>query len=31
MYREGAALRAYLNSERTQFVAALGKLGLLRT
>ncbi len=31
MYREGAALRTYLDNERTEFVAVLGELGLLRT
>ena len=30
-YREGTALRTYLDNERTKFVATLGELGLLRT
>jgi putative tricarboxylic transport membrane protein len=29
MYQDGAALRAYLDNERTEFVAVLGELGLL--
>ena len=30
MYRDGAALRAYLDAERAEFVAVLGELGLLK-
>jgi len=30
MYQDGAALRAYLDNERTEFVIILGELGLLK-
>ena len=30
MYRDGAALRAYLDDERAEFVTVLGELGLLK-
>jgi hypothetical protein len=31
MYRDGMALHAYLETERAEFVAVLGELGLLKT
>jgi tripartite-type tricarboxylate transporter receptor subunit TctC len=31
MLRDGAGLRAYLDTERAEFVTVLGELGLLKT